>query len=393
MESINTRIIELSIKKRMKRMNLTALLLSGVCLLCHPLQAQQSVDACDGRTYKVGDTLRIGEPLPSGYLFVKQLNANNQFDKLNPKNSTGRTAVITDIPAYQPKLYQQFGIYQQPETPQIVFAEQGDFKIGVYLNMALTKGNIMSGHHVSHMDGAVDLTPAILFAYTHKLYGKPIDTASVETYAFLCAPQQYAEATNDPFALEELRTTYRNELKQAVVKADFNKVFRIKCLSELQMYDINQQRFPLSGLTCIDVKTEQNRELSQQGYCLWGTCAFHFTNTPSFTTLPCEKPIAQGIYTMRKMSSATLPPTATLYVYVRILQQAVSLPDERIKVMRPGASFEFEWSTLRKAYGQKALNMEIIQTDGYYNVFPYSIQEVTYNYLGTQTLPKENNKK
>lgn len=42
---------------------------------------------------------------------------------------------------------------------------------------------------------------------------------------------------------------------------------------------------------------------------------------------------------------------------------------------------------------QKALNMEIIQTDGYYNVFPYSIQEVTYNYLGTQTLPKENNKK
>lgn len=79
------RTIELSIKKRMKRMNLTALLLGGVCLLCQPLQAQQSIDACDGRTYKVGDTLRIGEPLLSGYLFVKQLNANNQFDKLNPK--------------------------------------------------------------------------------------------------------------------------------------------------------------------------------------------------------------------------------------------------------------------------------------------------------------------
>ena len=52
----------------MKRINLTVLLLSGVCLLCQPLQAQQSIDACDGRTYKVGDTLRIGEPLPSGYL-------------------------------------------------------------------------------------------------------------------------------------------------------------------------------------------------------------------------------------------------------------------------------------------------------------------------------------
>lgn len=46
---------KLNIKKRMKRMNLTAFLLGGVCLLCQPLQAQQSIDACDGRTYKVGE--------------------------------------------------------------------------------------------------------------------------------------------------------------------------------------------------------------------------------------------------------------------------------------------------------------------------------------------------
>ena len=57
------------------------------------------------------------------------------------------------------------------------------------------------------------------------IYGKPIDTTSVDTYASLRAPQQYAEAANDPFALEELRTTYRKELEQAVAKADFNKVF------------------------------------------------------------------------------------------------------------------------------------------------------------------------
>lgn len=370
-------------------MNLTALLLGGICWLCQPIQAQQSIEACDGRTYKVGDTLRIGEPLPSGYLFVKRLNANNQFDKLNPKNSTGRIAIITDIPAYQPKLYQQFGIYQQPETPQIVFAEQGDFKIGVYLNMALSKGNIMSGHHISRMDGAIDLTPAILFTYAQKLYDKPIDTASVETYASLRDPQQYAQAANDPFMLEELRTTYRKELEKAVAEVDFNKVFRIKCLSELQTYDINQQHFPLSDLACVDVKTKQNRELSQQGYRLWEACAFHFTNASSFATLPCDRSIAQGIYTMRKMISATLPPTATLYVYVRILQQPVSLPDKRTMVMRPGRSFNYDWSTLRKAYGQKALDLEIIQTDGYYNVFPHNAQEVTYNYLGTRTSPKK----
>ena len=264
------RTIELSIKKRMKRMNLTALLLGGVCLLCQPLQAQQSIDACDGRTYKVGDTLRIGEPLLSGYLFVKQLNANNQFDKLNPKNSTGRTAVITDIPAYQPKLYQQFGIYQQPETPQIVFAEQGDFKIGVYLNMALTKGNIMSGHHVSHMDGAVDLT-RLSCSPTHINFTANLSTKHQSRPMPLSVlPQQYAEAANDPFALEELRTTYRKELEQAVAKADFNKVFRIKCLSELQMYDINQQRFPLSGLTCVNVETKQNKGIVPTRLLLMG---------------------------------------------------------------------------------------------------------------------------
>ncbi|WP_150980632.1 DUF4852 domain-containing protein [Heminiphilus faecis] len=379
--------IELMIKKRMK--NLTVLLLAGVCLLCQPLQARQCIDACDGRTYKVGDTLRIGEPLSSGYLFVKQLNASNRFEKLNQKNLTGRIAIITDIPAYRPELYRQFGIYQQPETPQIVFAEQGDFKIGVYLNMALSKGNIVSRHHVSHMNGAVDLTPDILFAYAHKLYGKPIDTTSVDTYASLRAPQQYAEAANDPFALEELRTTYRKELEQAVAKADFNKVFRIKCFSKLQMYDINQQHFPLSDLKCIDVETKQDEDLSKQGYCLWGTCAFHFTNAPSFATVPCDKHIAQGVYAMRKMISASLPIPAILYVYVRILQQPVSLPDKRIMVMRPGTSFDYEWSTLSKAWGQKALDLEIIQTDGYYSVFPHNTQEVAYNYLGTQTVPEK----
>ena len=58
-------------------------------------------------------------------------------------------------------------------------------------------------------------------------------------------------------------------------------------------------------------------------------------------------------------------------------------------VMRSETSFDYEWSTLRKAYDQKALNLEIVQTDGYYNAFPHNTQEVTYNYLGTQTMPKK----
>ena len=116
---------KLNIKKRMKRMNLTAFLLGGVCLLCQPLQAQQSIDACDGRTYKVGDTLRIGEPLPSGYLFVKQLNANNQFDKLDPKNSTGRIATVsyTHLDVYKRQMLSSFNFSRASSRPGAVAVE------------------------------------------------------------------------------------------------------------------------------------------------------------------------------------------------------------------------------------------------------------------------------
>lgn len=54
MESINTRIIELSIKKTYEKNESDRFVIKRCLLLCHPLQAQQSVDACDGRTYKVG---------------------------------------------------------------------------------------------------------------------------------------------------------------------------------------------------------------------------------------------------------------------------------------------------------------------------------------------------
>ena len=39
-----------------------------------------------------------------------------------------------------------------------------------------------------------------------------------------------------------------------------------------------------------------------------------------------------------------------------------------------------------KAYGKKALNMDIVRIDGYNDLLPYVNGEVTYNYLGSVAL-------
>ena len=52
-------------------------------------------------------------------------------------------------------------------------------------------------------------------------------------------------------------------------------------------------------------------------------------------------------------------------------------------VYSKGQNFDFSWSTLNKAYGKKALNMDIVRIDGYNDLLPYVNGEVTYNYLGS----------
>lgn len=352
------------------------------------IYAQQTIVACNGKTYKQGDTLVVGKPASSGYLYMRSVDGQGSLSPVYERDIVGSKMIITSVPEYDKKLYESMGIYEQPETPQIVMAEGEGKHFCISLNGALTSGNIMSDYMPSAVEGAVDLTPSILYVYALKLYQTAVDEKVIDRYASLCVPEEFEQASADPFALEEIRKTYQAKLLQELEKADFSKVFRLKCLSELQQYDMNKGCFPLSGFSYANVKTKQQKDLSKLGYCLWEECAFHFTNTSYFTSLPVDKARAKGFYDMRKYARVPAydKPVATLYVYVKFKKEPVKLPEQKIMVYSKGQNFDFSWSTLNKAYGKKALNMDIVRIDGYNDLLPYVNGEVTYNYLGSVAL-------
>ena len=350
--------------------------------------AQQTVVACNGKSYGQGDTLVIGAPALSGYLYMRTVDEEGRLSPVRERDITALKTIITSVPEYDKKLYESMAIYEQPETPQVVMAEGGGKRFCINVNGALSSGNIMSDYKRSSVEGAVDLTPAILYVYALKLYQTPVDEKVIDKYASLCVPEEFKQASVDPFALEEMRATYRTKLQEELDKADFSKVFRLKCMSELKPYDMTKECFPLSGFSCIDVKTKQESELSKLDYCLWEECDFHFTNASHFVSLPADKARAKGFYSMRKFARvpAYNKPVATLYVYVKFKKQPVKLPEKKIMVFSHGSKFDFSWSTLNKVYGNRALDMDIIRMDGYNDLHPYAEGEVMYNYLGSVAL-------
>lgn len=350
------------------------------------LNAQQVIKACNGKTYQEGDTIRFGKPKFSGYLFINAIDENGNCCSVQDAIAE-KEAVITQIPTYQKDLYEQMGIYEQPETPQLVLVENESGKYCINLNAALVKGNIISEYHNSRVEGiqSTNLSPSVLFVYAKKLYNTPIDQQSIDKYAELCNSEEFTAASEDPFALEELRAAYKSKLEKAIEEANFNQVFRIKCLSELKQYNMEKLYFPLEGFSCMDIQTKQKDELVKLGYVLWGECAFHFVNQSGFRQLPCPKERAKGFYAMRKIAKSTSYPMATTYVYVRIKNKPITLPAQKTLVVNSKDRFDFNWSTLDKVYDKKALDMEIIQVDGFDNpVNELTEEEVTYNYLGTQ---------
>lgn len=345
--------------------------------------AQSGITACNGKNYNVGDTLVLGKRAISGYLGMREIDDTGSLSSVYDKDLSGTKTVITSIPEYDKKLYEDMGLYGEQDALQLVMAEGNGKRYCISLNFALTSGNIMSDYKVSSVEGYSELSPSILYVYALKLYKKTIDDSVVDKYASLCVPEEFAQSSSDPSALDELRKTYRNQLQQELSKADFSRVFRIKCLSELKPYDMTKECFPLSGFSCIDVNTNQDNALSQLSYCLWEECAFHFSNASSFNYLPSEKSRAKGFYDMRRYANKSDSPVATLYVYVKIKNQPVKLPEKKIMMTEKGDGFDFYWTTLNKAYGDRSLDMEIIHVDGYYNIFPSLEGDVDYNYLGS----------
>ena len=353
------------------------------CLTSMNIYAQQRIVACNGKTYGPGDTLVVGKAAPSGYLVMREVEEQGHLNTVDREGMPGLKMVITEVPEYDQNLYESFGIFERPETPQLVKTKAGDREFYISLNDALSRGNIMSDYKVSSMEGAVDLNPSILYVYTLKLYQIPVDEKVVGTYASLCDSEAFAKVASDPFALDDLRQHYLTILQQALEEADFSRIFRLKCRSELSPYDMEKGGFPLSDFYFMEVRTNQRSELSQLHYYLWEECAFHLTNEERFTFLPSDKQRAKGFYSMQRYagSSPYQRPMATLYVYVKIKEQPVKLPEK--EVMVTSHENRFGWSTLNKVYGKKSLDMDIIRVDGYHDLISYVEGEVVYNYLGS----------
>ena len=328
------------------------------------LSAQQIIKGCNGKTYQTGDTLMIGNgDISAIYYYVKLIDDQGGLNALTGENMQGKKIVITAIPEYDKKRYEEMALFEKYETPMLAMATDGQQQYCISLNEALSRGNIVSEYKKSQVEGAIDLSPDMLFVYACKLYKTPIDESAVDTYLSLIVPDIYAKSMNDPFALSDLRTEYKEKLEQSIATANFNTTFRIKCSSLLSQYDIANKSFGLDGFNCLDIKTNQDDQLTKIGYCLWEECAFRFLNSADFKTFTSDTNTARGFYEMRKYANvpAYKQPIATSYVYVKIKEKDVSLPANRVYVSKVGQESYF--STLDKVYGKRTLDMEIVQLD------------------------------
>ena len=187
----------------------------------------------------------------------------------------------------------------------------------------------------------------------------------------------------DPFTMADLKKEYAAKLEKALGDVDFSKVFRIESQSEMLQYDMDKQIFPLKGLWCPQIKTDQPDALAKIGFCKWDDCVFRFVNIPEFMNVSCETARAKGFYDMRKVGKVPTynKPLATSYTYIRFLDKKVQLPEKKNKVYHNG---DIKSMSLADLYGKMAIEAQIIKMDVYHLPFlKISDFELFYNYLGS----------
>lgn len=343
----------------------------------------ESVKACNGKEYRKGDKILFGVPMISGYLFVRTFSENGKISTMPREDLTGKEAVIVDIPEYDKSFFESMGIYSEVETHPLIIVELDGRRLCINLNDALCQGNIVSDYYKSEFGGAMDLTPDILFVYAVKLNNVTVNDDVVVRYMAHCDNGLVEKNQADPFAMAELKKEYAAKLNKALDEVDFKQVFRVESQSEIMQYDMDKQFFPLKGLWCPQVRTDQPNALAKLGFCKWEDCVFRFVNIPEFTNVPCEMTRAKGFYDMRKMGKvpAYNKPLARAYTYIRFLEKKVELPAKKNIVYHDG---EMKSLSLNDLYGSMAIEAQIVKMD-VYNLPFLKIKdfEVFYNYLGT----------
>lgn len=362
-----------------------SIVLSWVCLAfaAAGIGTRDAVSACDGKVYKKGDKIMFGVPKVSGYLFVRTLTKDGKISTMPKENLASQEAVIVDIPDYDKKLFEGMGVYSEVETHPLVVVELDGRRLCININDALSQGNIVSEYFKSEVEGVVDLTSDLLFVYALKLNNVTVDDDVIVRYMAHCDKNLVEKNQADPFTMADLKKEYAAKLEKALGDVDFSKVFRIESQSEMLQYDMDKQIFPLKGLWCPQIKTDQPDALAKIGFCKWDDCAFRFVNIPEFMNVPCETARAKGFYDMRKVGKVPTynKPLATSYTYIRFLDKKVQLPEKKNKVYHNG---DIKSMSLADLYGKMAIEAQIIKMDVYHLPFlKISDFELFYNYLGS----------
>lgn len=64
------------------------------------IYAQQTIVACNGKTYKQGDTLVVGKPASSGYLYMRSVDGQGSLSPVYERDIVGSKMIITSVPEY-----------------------------------------------------------------------------------------------------------------------------------------------------------------------------------------------------------------------------------------------------------------------------------------------------
>ena len=242
-----------------------SIVLSWVCLAfaAAGIGTRDAVSACDGKVYKKGDKIMFGVPKVSGYLFVRTFTKDGKISTMPKENLASQEAVIVDIPDYDKKLFEGMGVYSEEETHPLVVVELDGRRLCININDALSQGNIVSEYFKSEVEGVVDLTSDLLFVYALKLNNVTVDDDVIVRYMAHCDKNLVEKNQADPFTMADLKKEYAAKLEKALGDVDFSKVFRIESQSEMLQYDMDKQIFPLKGLWCPQIKTDQPDALAK----------------------------------------------------------------------------------------------------------------------------------
>lgn len=347
-----------------------------ICIISNGVQAENIFKTYFGKVYSIGDTITIGRN--NGYIYEFE---NSRMKPIEHDLSGKKLTISQFYDIKKLNTLQRMLLPLDMNSNGVVIAKGNGKSYLIDLDNAIFHGSIMLCHKKSSFEGATDLTSDVLFAYRIKIYNIEITDDIVEQYLILSiTPDEYKKIQSDPFVMSDVRKKYKDKLNEVISQMDFNRVFRLKCITKVRQYDMDKNAFPIWNMEFADRDLNKNTQLNRIGYCTFGETAFTFKNAKEFTYLYCPPEKAKFLYSLARYHSFTLNDQTKFisYVYVKIQNKKIDtyqIPGYR----KPIGLADDNLKNL-------CIDMSIIKIDGYYNYLRPTFKdkyEVSDFYVGS----------